>query len=260
MNNYIHNIVSRYSPDQSIVRPRSPGIFEPPSVGSEIPPISFEHKESPASHDLTKNQNVSKIKNQGNKPNLKRDSINESSDLINNRNISNPDNHNNTQEKPVVRNKVERIKNEIINNFKPIKINNKNISANPDIDKNELSEINSKFNTPSENHHSINKYPITNKQQKPLFYNTEYSLQQSSIESFNEIRPHLNQINIQSSNITEQKGATRSTRQPTVKIHIGRIEIKAVKPEIKKTNSPNKKSTKPGNSLEKFLNKRGGNS
>lgn len=263
MSNFLSNIISRHSQKANFVHPRGVGVFESHRSWSEAFPSTAESNSgdsqtyASSSIDSVINPAVhqkSSIESTGNSSSIKyinpikREKQQPIGQLDNNKQHSKE----RIIDKLNFKSKMQATK---IADLKNGDGNFKNMTSSEDIIdslQNRIAVIkaNNKFSGSPTG--SVDKHMDTDLQVEQMLMKPRIDIKQQLMSKFNlkSSSPSESGSHNKSDNINPVGNST-----PTVKIHIGRIDIKAVKQNTQ-TVQNNRKASKQGMSLEQFLNKR----
>lgn len=242
MSDFISNIINRHNTSQNIVLPRSKNVFEiyhkydsPSQPPFEANNESSSLHQSIADHNRIDSNSI--IENKAGQP----PKFTQSNRLID-RKISVPKDI--VQTKPLIEKSTQTSDKSIVSNLNSEKQRN---WTNPYQKKSEsnVTEDNSKSNLKPNKEKKKELSEI-----QPIFFDAK---KENSINSLPKVFLMKNHNKNQTrKDVSRDKKVSEA---PTIKIHIGRIEIKAVKQESKKRKIA-AKTSKSGMSLAQFLNKR----
>lgn len=261
MSHFLSNLISRYAQSENIVRPRSPGIFENHTTWLEPGSTSFSPENVEGTTQIISSE-VEKTR-----PRINLISKNESPE---NTSLQQENIHEDEDKQPGLNN-LHNNKEYAIN----YPVNNNNLNNEEFITRNNASENEKeqmKYNTRGERHLSEQKNNVssrnlskddmnsTSKQNAKQIGFHVYSRQSPPILPKKINHPYSSKLNPVRQNNMEPINSVKaslSEQSTPIKIHIGRIEIKAVNQNQAKTKSI-KRENNQGSSLEQFLKKRGG--
>jgi hypothetical protein len=262
MSQFLSNILNRHSQSDHNIQPRGLGVFE--TQGSWSESLNSETDVNPIDHNVI----TSPIENSGIEP---RQNMIISPEAI--QNTSSKQNNKSNRQEPHQRidtpySKTRQVKNSILKNM-PFKTE-KAPPKNPDISQaeayfgertkegnNNLKPVPYKLEIPKPD----KKFPHENdkqvKTQSNLLDFTDQILVKPNKEMKNSFPPNYT-VNMQNGNGIKglySEETSKEDQVPTIKIHIGRIDIKAVKqPDL--TLRKAEKTNKSTLSLDQFLKKR----
>lgn len=263
MSNFLSNIINRHSQNANLVRPRGVGVFETHRFWSEAAPSVAEV------HSVDSQTNVSPSMDSVIKPAVHQNNSNEpTANRLSNK-PKNPIRREKQQPIDLFDKKKQQSKEHIIEklNFKTkiqaAKITDsdkgevifkKNNSPEDVIDKlqNRIAVIKANHKFSNFDSRPVDKHMNKGIMEEQMLTRPHKEIKQQLTSNFNRNTKALGEPS--SYNKSDNAGPSGNST-PTVKIHIGRIDIKAVKQNTQTVHN-NKKASKQGMSLEQFLNKR----